>query len=413
MIDLEYGLGLFFIFIVTVIWSGSSIVVQFLYTDEKFDSPFLLTYIGTSLFILFIPSRLIWERRNTICTPNSQNNSEVDNDDIVIPWRTNDETYEQLSTTPSFDEDGGVVRVDISPRSRIELLSHWQHFQIAMRIAPIWFISNFAYNASLKFTSITSSTVLASTGSLFTFLFAIITKDETFSLAKFIGVLFGVLGSTITGISDVGTKNDANSSWNVTDSFRNNDHNNNSTDPAILGDLLGLISAVGYGTYTVMIRVLCPRNEDHYSMQLLLGYIGLINGVFLMPVMIYVVALDTSSTIMENMTWIILAYLIAKGLLDNVLSDYLWARAVVLTSATVATVGLGLTIPLAFFSDCFMGHSDVINLQSIGGAISVLIGFTLVNIGCNHSIDGDVVDEVTDTANQNDESANIECTEQQ
>ena len=40
--------------------------------------------------------------------------------------------------------------------------------------------------------------------------------------------------------------------------------------------------------------------------------------------------------------------------MNNVLSDYLWARAVVLTTPTVATVGLSLTIPLAFVSDLFV-----------------------------------------------------------
>ena len=40
--------------------------------------------------------------------------------------------------------------------------------------------------------------------------------------------------------------------------------------------------------------------------------------------------------------------------MNNVLSDYLWARAVVLTTPTVATVGLSLTIPLAFISDLFV-----------------------------------------------------------
>ena len=33
------------------------------------------------------------------------------------------------------------------------------------------------------------------------------------------------------------------------------------------------------------------------------------------------------------------AWACAKGLFDNVLSDYLWARAVLLTSPTVASVG--------------------------------------------------------------------------
>jgi solute carrier family 35 protein F5 len=36
-----------------------------------------------------------------------------------------------------------------------------------------------------------------------------------------------------------------------------------------------------------------------------------------------------------------------QGLLDNVLSEYLWATAVLLTSPSVATVGLALTVKLA------------------------------------------------------------------
>lgn len=73
--------------------------------------------------------------------------------------------------------------------------------------------------------------------------------------------------------------------------------------------------------------------------------------------------------------------IVINGLFNNVISDYLWARSVVLTSATVATVGLGLTIPLAFASDVFLGSKDVLNSESILGAVFVLFGFVFVNIG--------------------------------
>ena len=81
--------------------------------------------------------------------------------------------------------------------------SHEQHFRAALQIAPVWFVANWAYNASLAYTSITSSTVLASTGSLFTFLFAVLYGDETFTCFKLMGVLLGVSGSIITGLHDV------------------------------------------------------------------------------------------------------------------------------------------------------------------------------------------------------------------
>lgn len=362
-------------------------VVQFLYTDENFDSPFLLTYIGTTLFVVFLPSRLIWERWRRCCFSSS---SGIDLDDEIIPWRTND-SYEHIPSQSTIPAENGFTIEPDNRRTKVILLSHWQHFCIALKIAPVWFISNFAYNASLKYTSITSSTVLASTGSLFTFLFAIISRDERFSLLGFSGVMFGVVGSALTGWSDVGNDSDNIPSNNTTSlhgghfgtapHFRA--HGNPFEGHAMIGDFLGLLSALGYGTYTVMIRVLCPHDESSYSMQLLLGYIGLVNGLTLLPVTVYLMFVSSSSTTMTNLTWLVFGYLVAKGMLDNVLSDYLWARAVILTSATVATVGLGLTIPLAFFSDWFMGHDNVVNVRSICGALFVLIGFALVNIGFN------------------------------
>eukprot|EP00977_Amphora_coffeiformis_P003772 scaffold756_cov158-Amphora_coffeaeformis.AAC.9 len=62
-------------------------------------------------------------------------------------------------------------------------------------------------------------------------------------------------------------------------------------------------------------------------------------------------------------------------------SDYLWLRSVLLTNATVATVGLGLTIPLAFGSDVVMGKPNVLTFSSLMGATTVLVGFILVNAG--------------------------------
>jgi hypothetical protein len=61
----------------------------------------------------------------------------------------------------------------------------------------------------------------------------------------------------------------------------------------------------------------------------------------------------------------------------------------------VATVGLGLTIPLAFFSDWVMGHANVANVQSIVGALSVLFGFVFVNVGFNsEETEEDTIEDV-------------------
>jgi solute carrier family 35 protein F5 len=416
----SYGVGLLFIFLVSVIWSAASVLVQFLYNDHSFDSPFLLTYIGTSLFILFLPSRWIWQR---FCGDPSQ----------IIPWQheSNNSSnnharrsadYESLGLecTATADEetrshfhDSSLPEAPLTagdddddddnhhPRHPSEKYrwTELDHVRAAAKIAPVWFISNWAYNASLKYTSITSSTVLASTGSLFAFLFALLMKDESFTYLKLVGVLLGMMGSIITGLHDFQSEADDGS-----DTFNNHtssvvaDHLGTppyqqpqsavGNDDRIWGDILGLISAAGYGSYAVMVRVLCPQDESLMSMQLFLGYVGLCNMVVLSPICLYQLLDSFSRQSASNLTWVVFGFLVLKGLFDNVLSDYLWARAVVLTSATVATVGLGLTIPLAFASDwMFEGRPDVLQPASIVGALSVLAAFVLVNVGAKQEDD--------------------------
>jgi solute carrier family 35 protein F5 len=177
---------------------------------------------------------------------------------------------------------------------------------------------------------------------------------------------------------------------------------------SLWGDIAGLVSAIGYGLYTVLLRYLCPKDEDRMSMQLFFGYVGLLNMIILLPVAIWVIYAsnnndsaeapssselshddypnnndgdemnDTTNTTI--ITWSIFMFLLFKGLLDNVLSDYLWARAVILTSATVASVGVGLTIPMAFAADWVMGNGDAGGKGEVLGAIMVLFGFVFVNI---------------------------------
>jgi len=251
---------------------------------------------------------------------------------------------------------------------------HWttrDHCRAAAKIAPVWFLSNMAYNASLKYTSITSSTVLASTGSLFTFLFALIARDEHFTLYKFFGIILGMAGTIMTGLHDIKSNGGQDDDNADPGSYSSDDKS-----IRLWGDFLGMLSAVGYGGYALLVRVLCPRDESLMSMQLFLGFVGLWNFVLLSPIAIYQGFFRDT-----GLTWFVLGCLVIKGLLDNALSDYLWARSVVLTSATVATVGLGLTIPLAFASDLLFGRPNVLNTASVLGALSVLSGFILVNLG--------------------------------
>jgi solute carrier family 35, member F5 len=360
----SYGIGLCFIACVSVIWAASSVLIQYLYNDthNTFHSPFMVTYIGVSLFTLWLPAKkfsLLLQRFTTESVPyesvlNSSYSEDATSSELM-------EANHQLRTSLQDEEENDfeVLSESTEPRPWTE----GDHFRTAICIAPVWFVANWTYNASLVYTSVTSSTVLASTGSLFTFLFAVLTHDEDFRAIKLLGVVLGVLGSLFTTLND-------------SSSAPNDDALQSASSARFWGDVLGLISAIGYGMYAVQTRVYCPNDESLYSMSTLLGYIGLCNFLVLSPVALYLLLSGTAT-----LTWTVVGFLTIKGLFDNVLSDYLWLRAVILTNATTATVGLGLTIPLAFASDLVMGKDGVLSTEQVVGALTVLVGFVLVNLG--------------------------------
>jgi hypothetical protein len=66
---------------------------------------------------------------------------------------------------------------------------------VSFLICIPWFMANFAYNTSLSYTSVSSSTVISSTSSLFTFLLSLWLLNETFTFRKFAGVLLCMIGT--------------------------------------------------------------------------------------------------------------------------------------------------------------------------------------------------------------------------
>ena len=84
----------------------------------------------------------------------------------------------------------------------------------------------------------------------------------------------------------------------------------------------------------------------------------------------------------QTLTLKILACLLLKDLFYDALSNYLWERAVVLTSATVATVGLVLMVPLAFLRNWSLGRGGDLKLMGkVVSAVGIFSGFVMVNCG--------------------------------
>lgn len=70
--------------------------------------------------------------------------------------------------------------------------------------------------------------------------------------------------------------------------------------------------------------------------------------------------------------------ILSKALCVNLFSDVLYAKAILLTSPTVAAVGLTLSIPCAYIFD-FIIEKSIPSPLALLGALLMIIGFILLN----------------------------------
>ncbi|KAG7380180.1 hypothetical protein PHYPSEUDO_007660 [Phytophthora pseudosyringae] len=323
----DWLLGVTFLAVVALIWTFASVLVQYIFHNLSFQGPFFLTYVGISLFSVNLP---LWYA-SQVLFPRAR------------AWLRGLPTTGKLSHRELLRRSGAQA-------------SYRQIFRISAIISPLWFIANFTYNESLNLTSVSSSTIVSSTSTVFTFLLSVVALKEPFVWMKLAGVILCMGGNISTIFNDEGADSGA-------------DH--------VFGDLVALFAAFMYGVYTTAIRRLIP-DEESVSISLFFGFIGVINMVCLLPI---VLAFHYSG--IESLSGLSLEILVLigiKGLFDNVLSDYLWARAVLLTSPTVATVGLSLTVPLAIVAD-FWFHGVLPSNVTLLASALVISGFVLINVG--------------------------------
>jgi hypothetical protein len=141
----------------------ASVLIQHIYQDMDFRSPFLLTYLANSLLVLYLPLWQLWivcglvkpattgGGISSISGTSSRSNSEL----IV-----NQLHEDAFSDDASIDDNFMAADLEpVVPRAR-EQFTHWDILRIAAVICPLWFLSNCMYNYSLLMTSVSSSTII-------------------------------------------------------------------------------------------------------------------------------------------------------------------------------------------------------------------------------------------------------------
>ncbi|KAF9975265.1 hypothetical protein BGZ73_001156 [Actinomortierella ambigua] len=264
-----------------------------------------------------------------------------------------------LDPTPSaLVEEGGLAPTFHDGEERPLTIREIAHVSLAFCI--LWFAANWSTNASLAYTTVASSTILASMSGFFTLAIGAFMKTESFSTLKLLAVFSSLVGVILVSESD---------------------HGGDMIEPTqpsapLFGDFLALLSAMFYGCYTVLLKVRI-QNESRVNMPLFFGFVGLFNLALLWPVfgILHWTGIEPFELPQDpRIIWMI----VINALVGTFVSDYLWLLSMLMTSPLVVTLGLSLTIPLALLGDV-VGYGRVLETGYWIGAGLVLAGFFGVN----------------------------------
>ncbi|KAI0051725.1 vacuolar membrane protein [Auriscalpium vulgare] len=351
----DYAVGIGLLLVVVFLWTSSNFVTQDLF-EGGYEKPFLVTYLTTSSFALyllpFIGRRLL-----------SRYRGERDGETTRIP----SSGYEPLVT--EAPEDNATPYIFEYPDAHgLPPLTTRETAHLALAFCFLWFIANWSLNAGLNYTSVASATILSSMSGFFTLIIGRIFHVDNFTLAKVGAVATSFAGVILVSLSDSGN------STPVPAPTADAPQSAHSLIP-LLGDSLALLSAFFYAFYVILLKVRI-RSESRVDMQLFFGFVGLFNILALWP--LGVVLHFTRVEVFELPT----SRRSIAGLLINMAitlsSDYIYVLAMLKTTPLVVTVGLSLTMPLAVIGDLLLHHP--VHSQVVVGAFLVLASFVVVGL---------------------------------
>ncbi|QSS55314.1 thiamine-repressible mitochondrial transporter THI74 [Histoplasma capsulatum var. duboisii H88] len=386
-------LGIILLLIVVVLWTVSNFLASTIFSDNTYSKPFFLTYVNTTFFIfplLFILGlrlfrmwragqlskattfRTLLEQLDSHEVAHEYSPFPASDDDVHEPGDSErgdserGDRYRRLRAEEADDDDTGLVDGDDKVNALSERLGFKATAKLSLEFCLVWFMANYFAAACLQFTTVGSTTILTSTSGVWTLILGAVLGVEKFTIRKLLGVLASLTGIILISRVDL--------------SGENNDENrgsfpHKSAGEIAIGDAMAAFSAILYGVYTIVMKKQVG-DESRVNMPLFFGLVGFINTFLLWPCMIVLHLTGWESFELPPTRRILLIVIVNS--LTSLVSDILWAYAMLLTTPLVVTVGLSLTIPLSLVAQIVIQGQYSSALYWLGAAI-VFFSFLVVN----------------------------------
>lgn len=423
----QWSLGLFMLAIVIFLWVLSSFLINIIFENDDYRKPFFITYINTAAFMFYllptfkniihiykhtgkfhIHEELILEEEgitnvsnedpirrlvqdevlsvhSPLLTPKTSNSSMAPNNNLNNPTlhtENHDSILDATNSTRSiiFQDEGR--------------LSLQKTIKLSAQFCILWFLANFATNASLAFTSVASQTILSSTSSFFTLFVGALFNVESINRPKLLGAFISFFGIMLVTKSDSNQKRCRNFQEGVVCPDDNNQTSSLSNDTffILIGNLLALAGAFFYGVYSTLLKKKV-KDEDRINMKIFFGFVGLFTLLLLWPSLVLLHYFGWERFEIPRDPQII--SIILLNCLITFISDFCWAKAMLLTSPLTVTVGLSITIPVAMLGDFIFRHKTMSLVYLIGASLILGSFFIISRSSEEEHLDKAIEQEIT------------------
>lgn len=354
---------------VAVIWVCSSELVQIIMghdeeAEKSHPQAYFITYVSLSTFVLCLLGFLRPSWRAKLHNPPMAEPTDLPAPELQSE-PTSPSSSERALSPPVLDGENSdedkrpaLMQFDIedpdSNDDQVAAFNAAQVLRIALVISPLFFVSDWIFTASLKMTSVASTSTIGTLSGLFTLLLGALMKVERFSLPKLFAAFATIAGVAIISAFDEGTHEARH----------------------LKGDMIAVLSAFIYAVYTIILKTKSgpPGALDISMLFSFMGAAVLIGGIPGFFILHW-----TSFERFQLPPPRLIGVLFVNALIGTVLSDFMWAKSVVLTTPMIGTLALSLSVPLSLIADIFFRDKHF-SVPYFIGVLMVFAGFIIVNL---------------------------------